>query len=241
MVIKSTKSMLLLLLIAMHGFSQNVVKIQSGGSINLQGNVVITLQNIDLDNDGSINPAVNAGRFVFKGSANNVVQGNGTTNFDQLEIAKTGSGQLTIQTNTSTRSGIWLNGGNIIANDRVITLLGNAALNGESEISRVIATNDGYVQASMQLNAPVNINPGNLGAIISSNQDMGFTSIRRGNQQQSLAAGRTSIQRYFDISPQNNTNLNATLRLHYTDAELDDQAEGAIEVYTSENFTTWTK
>lgn len=238
---KFTRLILLLLTFSLYTFSQNVFKIQANTTLDLNGGVVLTLQDFTLDNDGTLSPAVGAGRVVFKGAANNIIRGNGITNFDQLEIAKTGNGTLTLQTNLDIRSGIWFNGGLINLGNRVITLLGNASLNDESETSRVIATNGGYLQVNMQLNAPKGINPGKLGAIISSTQNLGLTLIRRGHEPQTVEAGRTSIQRYFDITPQNNTALNATFRMEYADGELEKQAENALEFRLSEDLAKWVR
>lgn len=228
-------------MLSINSFSQNIFKIQANTTLDLNGGVVFTLQDLTLDNDGTLSPAVGAGRVIFKGAANDIIRGNGTTNFDQLEIAKTGNGTLTLQTDLDIRSGIWFNGGLINLDNSVVTLLGNASLNDESETSRVIATNGGYLQVNMQLNAPKGINPGNLGAIISSTQNLGLTLIRRGHEQQTVEAGRTSIQRYFDITPQNNTALNATFRMEYADGELEKQAENALEFRLSEDLTKWVR
>jgi hypothetical protein len=238
---KSIRLMLSLLMLSTCSFSQNVFKIQPNTTLDLNGGVVFTLQDLTLDNDGTLSPAVGAGRVIFKGAASNVIRGNGITNFDQLEIAKTGSGNLTLQTDMDIRSGIWFTSGLIDLDSRVVTLFGNAALNGESETSRVIASAGGYLQVSMQLNGPNSINPGNLGAIISSSQNLGLTLIRRGHAQQTVEASRTSIKRYFDITPQNNTALNATFRMEYADAELDNQAENGIEFWLSSDLTNWVK
>src|SRR5687767_646389 len=126
---KSIRLMLLLLMLSTYSFSQNVFKIQPNTTLDLNGGVVLTIQDLTLDNDGTLNPAAGAGRVVFKGAANNIIRGNGITNFDQLEIAKTGNGTLTLQTDLDIRSGIWFNGGLINLDNRVVTLLGNASLN----------------------------------------------------------------------------------------------------------------
>jgi hypothetical protein len=50
-----------------------------------------------------------------------------------------------------------------------------------------------------------------------------------------------SIQRYYVVTPQNNTGLNATLRLKYFDAELNGQNENILVAYQSnDNGANWT-
>lgn len=236
----ATVLLLLALICSIHAFSQTTLKVQSGATIDLNGGVVLTLNDVTLDNDGTLNPAVGAGRVLFKGSANTFIRGAGITNFAGLEIAKTGKGILTFQTNSDIRSGIWFNGGLIDLGNRVVSLLGTAVLYDESEDSRMMSTGNGYVQASMQLNAPKEMNPGNLGAVISSSQNLGFTSIRRGHEHQTIEGGRTSILRYFDIVPENNAALNATFTMLYADAELDRQSESALEFRVLDGGK-WTK
>jgi hypothetical protein len=116
-----------------------------------------------------------------------------------------------------------------------------ALLNGESETSRITGTTGGYVEITNSLNVPSSINPGNLGAIISSFQNLGSTLIRRGHQSQVNGVGAgNSIFRYFDIIPANNTSLNATLRFNYFDAELNGHTESNLQLWKSPNNTSWT-
>ena len=238
---KLTGVLLPVLILSLYSFSQNAIKIQANTTIDLNGGVVLTIQDLDLDNDGTLSPAVRAGRVIFKGTANNVIRGTGLTNFDELEIAKKGNGTLMFQTDANIRSGIWFNGGLIHLNNSVITLLDDAALNDESETSRVTTSKGGYLQVIMQLNSPRAVNPGNMGAIITSSQNLGLTNIRRGHETQTVDGGRTSISRYFEIAPEINTALNATFRMHYADAELGSHAEGAIEFRLLDGGSTWIK
>lgn len=221
--------LLKLLLIAAIASAQNSLKILPGMVLDLNGGIVLTLNDMTLDNDGTINPPVGAGRVLFRGTGNNFIRGAGITNFDELQIAKTNNGIVTLQTGFTIRSGIWFNGGSFNLNNNVISLLGNAALNGESETSRILSSGGGYIESTMQLNQPNEMNPGNLGAMITSKANLGLTNIRRGHQQQLIEAGRLSIQRYFDITPANNTNLGATLRMEYAEGELDNQSENGLE------------
>jgi Secretion system C-terminal sorting domain len=86
------------------------------------------------------------------------------------------------------------------------------------------------------------VNPGNLGAVITSAQNLGSTTIRRGHIAASnVVASKPSINRYFDITPTNNTGLNATLRFNYFDAELNGRTEAWLGLWRSnDNGNTWT-
>lgn len=59
---------------------------------------------------------------------------------------------------------------------------------------------------------------------------MGLTTIRRGHKTDSIN-GQISIARYYKIVPANNVDLNATLRFHYLDAELNHLAESSLAMF----------
>jgi hypothetical protein len=115
-------------------------------------------------------------------------------------------------------------------------------LNGEAENTHVIGANGGYIQIVNTLNAPNSVNPGNLGAIISSSQNLGTVTIKRGHTSQiNGSGGGNSILRYYDIEPANNTGLNATLRFSYFDAELNTLDENSLVLWKSVNTQTWSE
>jgi hypothetical protein len=67
---------------------------------------------------------------------------------------------------------------------------------------------------------------------------MGSTIIRRGHAVQTVS-GNSSIRRYFDIVPTNNSNLKATLRFYYFDAELRGSPEATLQQWKTQNNTNW--
>lgn len=221
--------------------AQNVLKVQPGAVIKTTGGALITLQNMNLDNDGTINQSAGEGKFLFTGTSDNTISGTITPLFDILEIGKTGTAKISLQQNIQVGSGITFTSGLIDLNNRNILLQPAALLNGESETSRITGTTGGYIEITNALNAPAAANPGNLGAIITTAQNMGSTAIRRGHQSQVNGYGNgNTIYRYYDITPANNTALNATLRLHYFDAELNSLNENTITLWKSSDNSTWT-
>jgi len=220
--------------------AQNVMKIQTGATITTTGGVVITLQNIDLDNDGTINQGLGEGIFKFTGTQNNSISGTSLPLFDVLDIAKTGSAKLSLNRNISIGSSINFTSGLIDLNNNNILLQSTAILNGENENSRIVGDNGGFIEITQILNAPLSINPGNMGAIITSSQNLGSTVIRRGNQYQTIGANQ-SVKKYFDINPTNNSSLNTTLRFNYFDAELNTLDENIIVLYRSTDNIDWTE
>ncbi|MEO5946395.1 MAG: T9SS type A sorting domain-containing protein [Chitinophagaceae bacterium] len=222
--------------------AQNVFKVTTGAVIKTTGGVVITLQDMNLDNDGTISQAPGEGVFRFSGTQDNTISGTSAPLFDVLEIAKTGSAKTSLQRFINVGSGINFISGLINLNNNNLFLQPAALLNSESEISRIIGVNGGYIEITKTLNVPSSANPGNLGAIISSSQNLGSTIIRRGHTSQINGSGiGSSIFRYYDILPLNNTALNATLQFKYFDAELNGFNENTIVLWKSTNNTTWTQ
>ncbi len=215
------------------------LSIQSGATLYLGGNAQIVLQDINLVNDGSITVAAN-GRFTFKGSANSSISGSQQPAFKELEIAKTGSNKLILQRAIDVNGKIVFTSGLIDLNNNNINLGNTAFLENENENSRVTGSNGGQLIYSTTLNAPALANPANLGAIISSSQNLGAVTIRRGQQSQGNGfGGGNSILRYYDIIPANNGSLNATLRFIYLDAELNGLTESSLALWRSPNNSSW--
>jgi len=221
--------------------AQNTMKIEAGAVFKTTGGAIITLQDMNLQCDGSINQVPGEGGFYFSGVGNNTLSGNSVPLFDIFQIAKTGNAKVSLLQNINVGTGITFTSGLVDLNNNNILLSPAASLNGESEASRIIGSVGGFVQITSTLNAPSSANPGNLGAIISSSANMGSTIIRRGHQSQTNGVGGgNSILRYYDIVPANNATLNATLRAKYFDAELNALTENSLVFLKSNNNTTWT-
>lgn len=216
--------------------AQNTLKVQPGTTLTITGNADITLQNMNLDNDGTINTVT--GSFVFTGNADNVITGTSVTNFNVLQMAKTG--KLLLQQHILIGSGITFGSGNIDLNGNNILLEPFALLNNESANSRIVGSAGGYVEIAANLNAATNANLGNLGAVISTTQNLGVTTIRRGHAaQRNVWNQGNSILRYYDLVPANNTNLNATLLINYLDPELNTLPEGMLTILKSTDNKNW--
>lgn len=217
------------------------LSVQSGATLYLSGNAQIVLQDINLVNDGTITVAAN-GRFSFTGSANSNISGSQQPAFNEMEIAKTGTNKLILQRAINVNGKIVFTSGLIDLNNNNINL-GNAAfLETENENSRVIGGNGGQLIFITSLNAPSSANPANLGAIITSSQNLGTVTISRGHKSQTnLFTQGSSVLRYYDINPTNNTGLNATLRFQYFDGELNGLTENSLLFWKSLNTTAWTQ
>lgn len=213
--------------------------ISPAATLHLSDNAHITLYNLDLVNNGAINTPTNS-RLVFNGSNNNSISGTAVPTLSELEIAKTGNGLLTLQTDISVMNKIIFTSNIIDLNNHNIELGITGFLEGESESSRITGTTGGEVQCTATLDAPSGINPGNLGAVITSSQDLGVTTIHRGHTTQTNSSDNgTSIYRYYDIAPTNNSGLNATLRINYFDAEKNSLNEDDFELFKKIDGMHW--
>ena len=227
-------------LISFKSSSQANIKINAGTTLKFSSGVMLSIWDTDLVNNGELNMASGDGRIIFSGAGNNRIAGNSITSIDELEISKASNSSLLLDQELHIRSGIWFNTGLLNLNNYNITLFGNAVLQNESISSRLVGSNGGYIQTTLQLNQPQAENPGNLGGIISSSQNLGLTTIRRGHTTQNLGNGKQSILRYYDIQPANNTSLNATLRINYFDEELNNESEPGLTLWKTEDNVNWT-
>lgn len=230
--------LLLLSFYSSSGITAQLV-ITPGAQLYIDGNTQLTLLNIDLINNGIFSSGT--GIITFSGNAISSIEGSQPLQFYQLEINKIGANPLSLQKAITVSGQINFTSGNIDLNGFNIDLGTTGMLNGEQESSRIIGATGGKVILTTILNAPAAVNPGNLGAIFTSSQNLGNTIIGRGHQSQVNGSGTgNSILRYYDITPDNNSSLNATLRMQYFDNDLNGLSEGSLALYSSTDNIHWT-
>lgn len=220
-----------------NSFSQ--LFISNGAQWTNSGTAIVTLQNIDFVNNGLYVFGKSVTRFT--GSSNNTISGSSVTNFYDLEVEKTGSNKITLLSNVQVGHRVNFNDGLLDLNQRLLTLADTALLVNENENSRITGINGGEVVITLNASSPNNLNPGNLGAAITSAANLGTVTIRRGHKVQGGSGLPNSINRYFAIQAANNSNLDAALRFFYFDAELNTENESTLNTF--ESFTgglTWT-
>lgn len=226
-----------LVLIGLKNFAQTTIAV--GTQWVNTGSITIVLQDLDFINNGNFTAGNSLVKFA--GSSDKNIAGSSVTSFYDIEIAKTANKKIFLQTNAGLSHQLNFTTGLFDLNQKTFTLAGTAFLNNESESSRMTGLNGGEAVITLTLNAPNSINPGNLGAILTTSSNLGSTIIKRGHKMQTGTGLSTSINRYFEISPANNTNLNATLRIKYFDAELNQQNENSMIMYRSaDNGLNWT-
>src|SRR5688572_6977261 len=195
---------------------QAQLTITAGAEFHVTGSGQITLNNVSLTNHGLFNAGTST--FMFSGTANSSLGGTQPIQFYELQLNKQGTASLVLQRNINVSHRVIFTSGLFHLGISNIDLGTTGILDGENENARITANGSGQVISNANLNAPNSANPGNLGAIVTSSQNLGNVIIRRGHESQQNASGLgSSIRRYYDLIPSNNNNLNATLRIQYLD------------------------
>lgn len=234
------KTILLLFITAMAAATasaQAIFRVSAGTNLLVNNNIRMVLNNTGFENNGSLG-AGTFSRFVFTGN-NPVANITGTGNivFAELELNKA-AGVVQLNRPVSIFTSIVFTSGNFDLNGNTLFLVAdpNGQLVGENTNSRITG-NSGLIRKPATLNAPSNLNPGNIGVGISSTQNLGSTTIDRWH----YPVNGQNVRRVFHITPNNNSALNATLQFQYLDAELSGLDENLLSVWRSDNGTGgWT-
>ena len=231
---------LLVLIISLSGNSQNVFKILPGTSVKITEDAFVVSENTSLINDGNLKQLGARGAFKFTGDTEISIAGINAPTFTRLIISKTGKTKLLLQQHISVAGELTFSGGHLDLNNFNVDLGSTGLLSGENESSRVIGDKGGYIQIVNNLNAPSSINPGNLGVIFTTSQDLGRTIIRRSHRLQANEVGSGSgILRTYDISSTYGIGFSTKLRFTYLDAELNKVDENELVVWRSTDNRNW--
>lgn len=219
--------------------AQGTVQLTSGGNITTNAGVYMVFNNMHFINNGTLIQSAGNGTAKFTGNTTTNLSGANPCTFAKVELVK-GAGDLSLQQNANVITSVTFTSGLLNLNNSHIVLQTGGLLLSESETSRSYTVGDGYIENTGILTSPASANLGNLGAVITSAQNLGSTLIRRGHKVQVGPLGN-SIRRFFDITPTNDAGLNATLRVRYFDAELNGLVETDLSMWKSTDVgTTWT-
>jgi hypothetical protein len=175
--------------------------------------------------------------YVYSGTAPqnmgdgipSAVSGLGVENPNGISLSKdiTASGQVNVVN------------GDLNLNGFTLTLAGSGVLS--ETPGNTVTGASGKIAITRSLNSPTDVNVGGLGAVISSSADLGTTLVERYHSAR-IVDGNQSILRYYNISPANNTGLNASLRLHYDESELNGLNETGLSIFKSADASenSWT-
>lgn len=217
--------------------AQGILKITNGANLKATGTVALKLQDASLVVQGALEPA--NGTVTFSGTASGVgINATNEVAFNHLTINLPGQGIQLGQAIRVNGTLAMLNG-TLDLNGHDLTLgQPNGSILSETETNRILGPAGGEIVVTANLNSPISANPGNIGVAITSSANLGATTIRRGHTSVNIPGGGSSVERYFDITPAQNTNLNATLRFNYFDAELAGLSETKLDLFR-ENGSQW--
>lgn len=222
----------------MHG--QGVV-INRGAYMIINGDARLVLQDAGFINNGNFTAGKSTVMFTAVELNNNAFVGGSASSAFNNFVIKRPSGVVQLQNNISVSGKLVMQGGNLELNRYRLDLGHSGTIEGENSDSYITGNNGGIIVSTTELNAPGELNPGNIGITLSSTANFGVTTITRGHAQQVNARGEQSIKRYYEINPSLNSNATVDVRFHYLQSELSNINEPDLVVWSGTNGgTAWT-
>ena len=235
-----------------------VHSLQGTGSIavavTLLNGAIVNLNSSHQMSSVNINPGAtfNIGNNTLKLTASNPIIQNGTFTNAGSKIEYNGTATQSISTVNITYYTLRINNaaGTILTNnitlDTLNVILGDLDLSGDiitlpatglltETNGNTVKGTAGYITTTRNVGIPSSLNVGGLGAVLTATTNLGSTEVRRGHTVQTGLNGGTSIRRYYDITPANNTGLNATLVFKFDDSELNGKPEPSLKLFKSTN------
>lgn len=238
------------LFVQLNDYSNIYSIIANGNVINngvLSGNGTFIANGPSFVNNGTVTtntlkltapgiPFINNGTLF---STNGTIEYNGisaqtlaTTNVNYANLTINNPAGVNLDSSFSIPGLISVVNGDLDLNGKTITLIDTARI---SETPGNTIKGNGSVTTVRNINKPYLMDVGGLGAVITSNENLGLTTITRTHNTQNVAFGKSSIKKNFSISPANNTALNANFIFKYDDSELDTLNESSLALYRSTN------
>lgn len=202
--------------------------INNGGSVVVNGTANIVVNNGGISNAGTFNAGT--GTVLFTGATAANISGTSNTAFYNFTIDKAGN-TIKLLRNIDVTNTLGMTNGFIDLNGFDLNLGTTGSIVGENPNARVMGAAGGFLVKTATLNAPNKANPGNIGVEITTGDNLGLTTIKRGHQALQLS-GNFGINRYFDINSTTPLSSNAILRFYYFDQELGNVLESELGVYS---------
>lgn len=205
--------------------------INNGGLYSVSG---------DITNNASNMMNTGTGDVKLNGTSMQSLAGTNDIIFYNLDIDNSSVG-IILNRGISVSNNLNMTDGNIDLNNYTIDLGTTGVLTNETASARIYGSS-GVIQATRDLNAPSADDVAGLGLEITSSANMGTTQISRGHEAQSAAGGGIlGIERYYDVSPANNTGLDASITFNYYDVETTGHTEANLVSWKSiDGGSTWT-
>lgn len=211
------------------------IVVQPGSTVNITGGYTI-LKDADLHCNGQWNAG--SGVTLITGGNNTSVGGSGTIRLWTAQMAKSQTAALTLNSGVRIANTLDFKRGLLDLNGQELQLTDTARVLEESDSGRIMGLHGGMVVASAAgVNAPNQLNIGNLGAVLTSSANLGGLTVNRSPL--AVTSGAIGILRTYLIQPRNNTALDATLRFYYLPAELNGNDSKALNLWKSIDGIAW--
>ncbi|MFQ5571682.1 MAG: T9SS type A sorting domain-containing protein [Rhodothermales bacterium] len=199
------------------------VSLHNGAELATSGHLTIA---------GTFTP--NDGTLVFDGAGNQRLTSGTAQTLAHLTVNKP-SGDLVLENHLTVTGMLNVHRGDLDLNGFFIDLGTTGTL--IEAWGNTVKGSSGVILTRRPINRPNRLNVAGLGAEITTSANLGWTEIRRGHAVQANGG----IARYFDITPQYNTRLNATLTFHYDASELGNGQESTLRLQRStDGGASWT-
>lgn len=209
------------------------VTINAGGTFNIGNKDVKFSSPIPIVQNGTF---TNVGSKIEYNAISQQLVPGVNINYYTLRINNSAGTYLT--TNISIPDSLTVMLGDLDLNGKIITI-GSTGYMSETP-GNTVKGSTGYIITTRNVGTPSALNVGGIGAVLTATTNLGVTEIRRGHTIQSGLNGGTSIRRYYDITPTNNTGLVATLVYKFDDSELNGKPEPSLKLFKSTNTgSTW--
>lgn len=205
------------------------LRVMPGANLKITGQTSLKLSDLSFDVKGNFSPG--NGTVEFQGNAaGTTIDGAAPVNFKNLTINNAQG--IALKQAAKVAGDLTFSAGKLDLGGHDLTLeQPGAKLVGESEQNRIVGPMGGEVVITAALNSPNAANPGNIGIELTSANNLGTTTIRRGHVSELVTGGGKSVERYFTIAPAQNSTLAATLRFHYFDTELAGLPEANLQLF----------
>ncbi|MEP6676479.1 MAG: hypothetical protein ABJA78_15060 [Ferruginibacter sp.] len=214
--------------------------VTSGASFTSTAGTYMVMDNMGMEYYSTPNALLCT--FKFTGNADANLKATWPIPFTNIELNKTNNAKLVLLDEISAGGTVQFNSGLIDLHGSILNLGGTGTLVNENETNHIIETGQvgGYVVTAYPINAPNAVNPGNIGAVITSSANLGLVTIKRGQQVLTGTGLTGSIKRDYVISTANNNALNASLSLSYFNAELNAMDENLLTQFKSTDSIAYT-
>lgn len=209
-------------------------KIKSDGAINIKG---------DWINSGTTNvfTDINTTGYVnFVGIIDQEIGGTKTTNFENINVNN--ANRVYLNQDIEIKHNLTLTNGKFDLKDKTVDLGTTGNIVNETETNCITATdanwvvgsNTGTIKTTQTIDDVTNLDPANLGCIITTNKNLGTITIIRGHKKQTNYQNSSieGIARYYDIPGIGELyGTNTTLKMKYWTSELNGISETQLEGY----------